>query len=225
MVLFLCSCEFLDAVCWTHCSFDNPFICSFIRSFIIICVSSAYCADAVFISREREKSMTGTAPNLMDLTSPQCPLAASPRRTDQAIAALSVALVAQSVKGPQVAPESMWQVSPGCCPGAAGWGWVGVRGGRSRHWSGCFTSPSLTRRGICFFSVGDFSSAPERGGHVPSQPLLQHPGLGRILPPITCDPREEQSVGSGNLCGDTSSVGPLVSELLSGPLLPCSPPS
>ena len=126
MVLFLCSCEFLDTVCWTHCSFDNSFICSFIRSFIIICVSSAYCADAVFISREREKSMTGTAPNLMDLTSPQCPLAASPRRTDQAIAALSVALVAQSVKGPQVAPESMWQVSPGCCPGAAGWGWVGV---------------------------------------------------------------------------------------------------
>lgn len=64
-----------------------------------------------------------------------------------------------------------------------------------------------------------------RGGHVPSQPLLQHPGLSGILPPITCDPRKEQSVGGGNLCGDTSSVGPLLSELLSGPLLPCSPPS
>lgn len=198
----------------------------FIHSFIIICVLSTCCADAVFISGEREKNMTGTAPDLMDLTSPRCPLAASPQRTDQAIAALRATLVAQSMKGPQVAPESTWQVSPGRCPGAAGWGWVGVRGGRSRHWSGCFTSPSLTRRGICFFSVGeisDFSSAP--GGHIPSQPLLQRPGLGGILPPITCDPRKEHSRGSGNLCGDTSSVGPLVSELLSGPLLPCSPPS
>ena len=63
-----------------------------------------------------------------------------------------------------------------------------------------------------------------RGTH-PLQPLLQHPDLGGILPPITCDPRKEHSMGSGNLCGDTSSVGPLVSELLSGPLLPCSPPS
>ena len=64
----------------------------FIHSFIIICVLSTYCTDAVFISGEREKNMTGTAPDLMDLTSPQCPLAASPRRTDKAIAALRATL-------------------------------------------------------------------------------------------------------------------------------------
>lgn len=147
MVLFLCSCGFLDAVSWARCLFAHPFICSFIPSFIIICVLSTCCADAVLISGEREKSMTGTAPTSWILQA----LAASPQRTDQAIAALKATLVAQSVKGLQVAPESMWLVSPGRCPGAAGWGWVGVRRGRSRHWSGCFTSPSLTRGGICFF--------------------------------------------------------------------------
>lgn len=158
MVLFLCSCGFLDAVSWARCLFAHPFICSFIPSFIIICVLSTCCADAVLISGEREKSVTGTAPTSWILQA----LAASPQRTDQAIAALRATLVAQSVKGLQVAPENG--------------------------------------------EIGDFSSAP--GGHVPSKPLLQHPGLGGILPPITCDPRKVQSVGSGNLCGDTSSVGP-----------------
>ena len=69
--------------------------------------------------------------------------------------------------------------------------------------------PHLLGVESAFFSdgeIGDFSSAP--GGHVPSKPLLQHPGLGGIRPPITCDPRKVQSVRSGNLCGDTSSVGP-----------------
>ena len=72
MVLFLCSCGFLDAVFWARCLFAHPFICSFIPSFIIVCVLSTCCADAVLISGEREKSMTGTAPDLMDLTSSCC---------------------------------------------------------------------------------------------------------------------------------------------------------
>ena len=62
------------------------------------------------------------------------------------------------------------------------------------------------------------------GGHVSSLPLLKCSSVGGILPPITYDPRKEGGMGSGNLCGDTSSVGPLVSELLSGPPWPCSPP-
>lgn len=91
----------------------------------------------MLILGEREKSMTGTAPTSWILQA----LAASPQRTDQAIAALRATLVAQSVKGLQVAPESTWLVSPGRCPGVAGWGWVGVRGGEEQALEWVFHFP------------------------------------------------------------------------------------
>lgn len=170
MVLFLCSCGFLDAVSWARCLFAHPFICSFIPSFIIICVLSTCCADAVLISGEREKSMTGTAPTSWILQA----LAASPQRTDQAIAALRATLVAQSVKGLQM-----------------------VR-----------LVTSLLLRGD--------TSPPS-----PSSSTLVWVGSFLLLPvtPGKC------RVWGVEICVGTLPLWALVSDLLSGPLLPCSPPS
>lgn len=121
----------------------------------------------------------------------------------------------------------MWLVSPGRCPGAAGWGWVGVRQGRSRHWSGCFTSPSLTRVESAFFSdgeIGDFSSAPGRTSPPsPSSSTLVWVGSFLLLPvtPGKC------RVWGVEICVGTLPLWALVSDLLSGPscpaVLPASP--
>lgn len=84
-----------------------------------------------------------------------------------------------------------------------------------------FTSLSLPGCGICLFSVGefcDFSSEP--GGSCPVSLPLQG-SMGGIPPPTAHNPssptaslgsRKRGGVESGNLCGDTSFVGPLVSQ-------------
>lgn len=127
-----------------------------------------------------------------------------------------------------------------CGPGEQGSGGEG-----SPLWRCGFTSLSLTRRGICFFSVrfvtshlspGEMSSLAS-----PPQPWpsLQCSSSVESLPPTTHDPgaptaplrsRKGGGVESGNLCGDTSSVGPLVSRAPPGASLgptlpPASPPT
>ena len=127
-------CESLDA----DGQSSGPIVCllihSFIRSFIIQCLCSehlprmpqALCSVQVKEKRTRQaKPLTSWSSQALSVP---CPLSASPQRTGQAIAALRATPVAQSSKGPKGAPESTWQASPGCRPGAAG---QGVGGGRA----------------------------------------------------------------------------------------------
>lgn len=102
-------------------------------------------------------------------------------------------------------------------PSGRGWG---------RHWSCGFTSLSHTRRGIYFFAVVEFCDFPsEPRGDTLSIPTSK-PGCpssaqvwveslpptthGSSSPTVPLCPRKGGGLESGNLCGDTSSVRPLV---------------